>query len=69
MAPAGSKNAPEARAREKIDHLLEDAVGYVVGALGAAGGAVLWLTAPKGVQERSARVWIGPGAAGLGGQF
>jgi type I restriction enzyme R subunit len=29
MAPAGSKNAPEARAREKIDRLLEDA-GWVV---------------------------------------
>src|SRR5437868_3203342 len=25
MSPAGSKNAPEARAREKIDRLLEDA--------------------------------------------
>jgi type I site-specific restriction endonuclease len=29
MAPAGSKNAPEARAREKIDRLLEDA-GWTV---------------------------------------
>jgi hypothetical protein len=44
-------------------------VGYVVGALGAAGGAVLWLTAPKGAQETSARVWVGPGAAGVGGRF
>jgi len=29
MSPAGSKNAPEAKAREKIDHLLEEA-GWVV---------------------------------------
>jgi type I site-specific restriction endonuclease len=29
MAPAGSKNAPEARARDMIDRLLEDA-GWVV---------------------------------------
>jgi hypothetical protein len=29
MAPAGSKNAPEARAREKIERLLEDA-GWAV---------------------------------------
>ncbi len=43
-------------------------VGYVVGALGVAGGAVLWLTAPK-AQTSTARVWVGPSSAGVGGTF
>lgn len=45
-------------------------VGYVVGALGVAGGAVLWLTAPSGRATRAtARVWLGPSSAGVGGAF
>ena len=43
-------------------------IGYVVGALGIAGGAVLWMTAPK-AQTTAARVWFGPASAGVGGTF
>jgi hypothetical protein len=44
-------------------------VGYVVGALGVAGGAVLWLTTPQTSRSTAARVWIGPGSAGVAGSF
>jgi hypothetical protein len=44
-------------------------VGYIVGAVGVAGGAVLWLTAPKAQASTTARVWIGPGSAGVAGRF
>ncbi len=45
-------------------------VGYVVGALGAAAGAVLWLTAPSGEPSATApRAWLGPMSAGIGGRF
>lgn len=44
-------------------------VGYVVGALGAAGGAVLWFTAPKASSTTAARVWFGPASAGVAGTF
>jgi hypothetical protein len=43
-------------------------VGYVVGALGVAGGAALWFMAPK-VPSATARVWFGPASAGLAGSF
>jgi hypothetical protein len=43
-------------------------VGYVVGALGIAGGATLWLTAPK-ARSSTARVWLGPASAGIAGRF
>jgi hypothetical protein len=42
-------------------------IGYVVGVLGAAGGAVIWLTEPK--SSTAARVWVGPGSAGMAGRF
>jgi hypothetical protein len=44
-------------------------VGYVVGALGAAGGAVLWLTTPQTSRSTTARVWIGPASAVVAGEF
>ncbi len=45
-------------------------VGYVVGALGAAGGAVLWLTAPKAQSTAiTGHVWLGPASAGVEGRF
>jgi hypothetical protein len=45
-------------------------VGYVVGALGVAGGAVLWLTAPKAQSTAiTAHVWLGPASAGIAGRF
>ncbi len=43
--------------------------GYVVGLAALAGGAVLWLTAPPRQGSPIARVWFGPGAAGVAGQF
>jgi hypothetical protein len=49
-------------------------VGFVVGGVGLASAAILWLTAPKGA-TRSARVEVVPGAgaslAGVGvrGEF
>ena len=44
-------------------------VGYVVGALGVAGGAVLWFTAPKGASTTAAHLWLGPASAGVAGSF
>ena len=43
-------------------------VGYVVGALGVAGGAALWLTAPK-ARSSTAHVWLGLASAGIAGRF
>ena len=45
------------------------AVGYIVAALGAAGGAVLWFTAPKASSTTTAHVWLGPASAGVAGAF
>jgi len=44
-------------------------IGYVVGGLGVAGGVTLWLTAPKAQSAKTARVWVGPASAGVGGRF
>lgn len=44
-------------------------VGYVVGALGIAGGAVLWFTAPKARDATRTGVWLGPASAGITGRF
>jgi serine/threonine-protein kinase len=44
-------------------------VGYVVGALGVAGGAVLWFTAPSASSTMTAHVWLGPASAGIAGRF
>jgi hypothetical protein len=44
-------------------------VSYVVGALGVAGGAVLWFTTPKEPRKMAARVWLGPASAGISGRF
>lgn len=44
-------------------------VGYVVGALGVAGGAVLWLTTPKVRKATATGVWLGPASAGIAGRF
>jgi hypothetical protein len=44
-------------------------VGYVVGAAGLVGGAVLWFTGPRPMTGATARVWIGPTSAGLAGAF
>jgi hypothetical protein len=43
-------------------------IGYVVGALGVAGGATLWLTAPK-ARSTTTGVWLGPASAGVAGKF
>ena len=43
-------------------------IGYVVGALGVAGGATLWLTAPN-ARSNAAHVWLGPASAGIAGRF
>ena len=44
-------------------------IGYVAGALGVAGGAVLWLTAPKAPSSSMAHVWLAPASAGIAGRF
>jgi tetratricopeptide (TPR) repeat protein len=44
-------------------------VALVIGALGVAGGAVLWFTAPKPKRAVSADVEVGPGALWLKGSF
>jgi hypothetical protein len=45
-------------------------VGYVVGVVGAAGGAVLWFNAPTAPPDSpAASLWLGPGSAGVGGRF
>jgi hypothetical protein len=43
-------------------------IGYVVGALGVAGGAALWFLVPK-APSTTARVWVGPASAGVAGAF
>jgi hypothetical protein len=42
--------------------------GYVLAGLGAAAGAVLWLTAPK-AHGATAQLWFGPASAGIAGRF
>lgn len=44
-------------------------VGYVVGALGVAGGAVLWFMAPRARNATATGVWLGPASAGIAGRF
>jgi hypothetical protein len=44
-------------------------VGYVLAGLGAAGGTMLWLTAPKATNTTAVNVWVGPSSAGVGGRF
>ncbi len=45
-------------------------VAYVAGAAAVLGGAVWWFLAPSPRPDGvSARVWIGPGSAGIGGRF
>ncbi len=46
-------------------------VGFIVGALGVAGGAVLWFTAPKASNgaTATAQVGVGPGAIQLRGTW
>ncbi len=45
-------------------------VFYAIGLLSIAGGAALWLTAPKASPERpDARLWIGPTSAVVAGSF
>jgi len=44
-------------------------IGYVVGALGVAGGGVLWFTAPKASSTTTAHAWLGPASAGIAGRF
>jgi hypothetical protein len=43
-------------------------VGYVIGAVGIAGGATIWLTAPR-AGNATARLWLGPASAGIVGRF
>jgi hypothetical protein len=43
-------------------------VGYVIGAVGVAGGVTLWLTAPR-TKSATVGAWIGPASAGVGGRF
>jgi hypothetical protein len=42
-------------------------ISYVVGALGVAGGAALWFTAPKA--PTATALWFGPASAGIAGRF
>jgi hypothetical protein len=42
-------------------------ISYVVGALGVAGGAALWFTAPKAPTPTA--LWFGPASAGIVGRF
>lgn len=44
-------------------------IGYVVGALGVAGGVTLWFLTPKAPTSTTGGVWIGPATAGIGGRF
>lgn len=46
-------------------------VGFVVGALGVVGGAVLWVTLRKEstTEVPAAHAWVGPGSVGIGGSF
>ncbi len=46
-------------------------LGYVVGAVGAVGGATLVLTAPSSAQASAVvvRPWVGVASAGVGGRF
>jgi hypothetical protein len=44
-------------------------IGYVVGALGVAGGATLWLTAPRARNGTATGLWLGPTSAGITGRF
>ena len=45
-------------------------IGYVVGGLGLAGGAALWLIAPSAHSSATgAGVWVGPTSAGVRGRF
>jgi len=43
-------------------------VGFIVGALGVAGGITLWLTAPSGKENATAFV-VGPGSISMRGTF
>ncbi len=45
-------------------------VAYVIGGAALAGGAVWWFLAPASRPDpAAARLWIGPGSAGIGGSF
>jgi hypothetical protein len=45
-------------------------IGYVVGALGVAGGGALWFMAPKATSSAvTAHMWLGPASAGIAGRF
>ena len=44
-------------------------LGYGMGLAGIGGGVALWLTTPKVSPGASARVWFGPGSAGVVGAF
>ena len=45
-------------------------VAYVIGGAALAGGAVWWFLAPASHPDpAAARLWIGPGSAGIGGSF
>jgi hypothetical protein len=45
-------------------------VGYVVGGVGLAAGAALWFVLPRVAPAASAsHAWVGPGSAGLAGDF
>jgi hypothetical protein len=68
---SGSTCPPSAQGDLDSFHTLRtvSAVGYVVGALGIAGGVALWLLAPKQADAASARLWLSPGAAGVAGAF
>ncbi|HTB78242.1 MAG TPA: hypothetical protein VK762_33590 [Polyangiaceae bacterium] len=45
-------------------------VAYALGGAALIGGAVWWLVAPSAhPNPAAARLWIGPGAAGVGGRF
>jgi hypothetical protein len=45
-------------------------VAYIAGAAAVAGGFVWWFVAPSPRRgSAAARVWVGPGSAGIGGRF
>jgi hypothetical protein len=44
-------------------------VTYAVGAAALAAGAVWWWLAPSAHEDATARLWVGPGSAGIRGRF
>jgi hypothetical protein len=44
-------------------------IAFAVGGAALVGGAVLWLTAPRGAPDRQTALLVGPGSVQLLGSF